>query len=261
MIAGRDLKHENLIERTTSQKVLLSIKDASGKGFTGISFELLWGEVLGFYGLVGSGRSEMARALYGADMLTRGTIILENRPVRIDSPAEALKIGIAMVPEDRKDQGLFMNLSVLSNMTISHVKGISRYKFFIRSSQEKRIINEYLQLLHIKVDEIEKPISCLSGGNQQKVILARNLMTCPRILILDEPTHGIDIGAKEEIHSLIRQLTSRGISIILISSEMPEILSVSDRIAVLHEGELTGIINREDATEEKLIAYATGYIN
>ena len=164
-----------------------------------------------------------------------------------------------MVPEDRKGQGLFMKQSVLFNMTISHLRNISHYNFFIRSSLEKKIINEYLELLHIKVDKIDRPISNLSGGNQQKVILARNLMVCPRILILDEPTHGIDVGAKEEIHALIGQLTSRGIGIIMISSEMPEILSVSDRIAVMHEGKQVGILSREDATEEKLIAYATGY--
>lgn len=259
LIAGRDLKENFPKTNNSGQEVLLSLKAASGKGFSGINFNLFRGEVLGFYGLIGSGRSELACALYGREKLTSGTIEIDNKPVKIKSPAEALKKGIAMVPEDRKGQGLFMDQSVLSNMTISYLRSISHYNFFIRSSLEKKIINEYMELLHIKVDEIEQPISNLSGGNQQKVILARNLMVCPRILILDEPTHGIDIGAKEEIHSLIGQLTSRGIGIIMISSEMPEILSVSDRIAVMHEGKQAGILSREDATEEKLIAFATGY--
>ena len=259
LMAGRDLKENFLKTNNSRQEVLLSLKSASGKGFSGISFNLFRGEVLGFYGLVGSGRSELACALYGQEILTTGTIEIDNKPVKINSPAEALKKGIAMVPEDRKEQGLFMEQSVLFNMTISHLRNISHYNFFIRSSLEKKIINEYLELLHIKVDKIDRPISNLSGGNQQKVILARNLMVCPRILILDEPTHGIDVGAKEEIHALIGQLTSRGIGIIMISSEMPEILSVSDRIVVMHEGKQVGILSREDATEEKLIAYATGY--
>jgi len=154
-----------------------------------------------------------------------------------------------------------MNLSVLSNMTLSSLKSLSHYNFFLRSSREKKIINDYIEMLHIKMDELNQPISNLSGGNQQKVILARNLMTRPGILILDEPTHGIDIGAKEEIHTIIRELASQGVGIILISSEMPEILAISNRIAVLHEGKLAGILNRDAATEEKLIAYATGYIN
>ena len=261
LIAGRDLKETLSGENTSDEQVLLSVKNAGGKGFSGINFSLCRGEVLGFYGLVGSGRSELARALYGADTLTGGTIEINNRPVKINSPVEALEKGIAMVPEDRKDQGLFMNLSVLSNMTLSSLKSLSHYNFLLRSSREKKIINDYLEMLHIKMDALNQPISNLSGGNQQKVILARNLMTRPGILILDEPTHGIDIGAKEEIHTIIRQLASQGVGIILISSEMPEILSISDRIAVLHEGKLAGIINRDDATEEKLIAYATGYIN
>ncbi|HOU00892.1 MAG TPA: sugar ABC transporter ATP-binding protein [Bacteroidales bacterium] len=261
LIAGRDLK-ETLSRGSTSDKqILLNVKNAGGKGFSGINFNLFRGEILGFYGLVGSGRSELARALYGADILTRGTIEINNKFVKISSPAEALKKGIAMVPEDRKDQGLFMNLSVLSNMTLSSLKSLSHYNFFLRSSREKKIINDYIEMLHIKMDELNQPISNLSGGNQQKVILARNLMTRPGILILDEPTHGIDIGAKEEIHTIIRELASQGVGIILISSEMPEILAISNRIAVLHEGKLAGILNRDAATEEKLIAYATGYIN
>jgi len=148
LIAGRDLK-ETLSRGSTSDKqILLNVKNAGGKGFSGINFNLFRGEILGFYGLVGSGRSELARALYGADILTRGTIEINNKFVKISSPAEALKKGIAMVPEDRKDQGLFMNLSVLSNMTLSSLKSLSHYNFFLRSSREKKIINDYIEMLH-----------------------------------------------------------------------------------------------------------------
>ena len=164
-----------------------------------------------------------------------------------------------MVPEDRKEQALFMNLPVVLNMTISNLPNLSYLNFFIRPNNEKSIINDYIRLLHIKLNDPNQPISALSGGNQQKVVLSRYLMINPRILILDEPTHGVDVGAKEEVHYLIGQSAARGLGIIFISSEMPEIISVSDRIAVLHEGELAGILNREEVTKEKLIAYATGY--
>jgi ABC-type sugar transport system ATPase subunit len=259
MIAGRekDASHQHLNYAT--DKILLSIKGASGKGFKNISFNLCRGEVLGLYGLVGSGRSELGRALYGADHLDRGTITLDDQEVIIDSPRKALAHGIAMVPEDRKDQALFLHKSVMLNMTISHLPELSRLKFFIRSDHEKSIINDYIRLLHIKLNETGHPISALSGGNQQKVVLSRNLMMHPRLLILDEPTHGIDIGAKEDVHRIIRQSAENGMGIILISSEIPEIISMCDRIAVLHEGELAGILKRDEATGEKLIAFATGY--
>lgn len=259
MIAGRDKNIAQPRQNNATDQIILSIRGLSGNGFNNISFDLYKGEVLGFYGLVGSGRSELGRALFGADPVTEGTISLDNQPVFIDSPREAIAHGIAMVPEDRKEQALFMNLPVVLNMTISHLPKLSSLNFFIRPMHEKSIINDYIQLLHIKLNETNQPISALSGGNQQKVVLARCLMIHPRILILDEPTHGIDIGAKEEVHHLIEQSAAKGLGIIFISSEMPEIISMSDRIAVLHEGELAGILNREEVTKEKLIAYATGY--
>lgn len=259
MIAGRDTNLSQQIQNNTSDQILLSVRGLSGKGFNNISFDLWKGEVLGFYGLVGSGRSELGRALFGADKVSKGKISLDDQPVVIDSPGKAIANGIAMVPEDRKEQALFMDLPVVLNMTISHLTKLSLSNFFIRSMQEEKIINDYIRQLHIKLDEFNQPISALSGGNQQKVVLARNLMINPRILILDEPTHGIDIAAKEEVHHLIEQSAAKGMGIILISSEMPEIISMSDRIAVLHEGELAGILNRAEVSEEKLIAYATGY--
>jgi ribose transport system ATP-binding protein len=259
MIAGRDKSISQPRQKNATGKIFLSIRNLSGNGFNNISFDLHKGEVLGFYGLVGSGRSELGRALFGVDPVTGGTISLDDQPVIIDSPGNAIAQGLAMVPEDRKEQALFMNLPVVLNMTISHIPKLSRLNFFIRPMHEKSIINDYIRLLRIKLDDPNQPISALSGGNQQKVVLARSLMIHPRILILDEPTHGVDVGAKEEVHYLIGQSAAQGLGIIFISSEMPEIISISDRIAVLHEGELAGILNREEVTKEKLIAYATGY--
>ena len=259
MIAGRDKNMSQPRQNNASDQILLSIKSFSGNGFNDISFDLYKGEVLGFYGLVGSGRSELGRALFGADPVTEGTISLDDQTVIIDSPREAIAHGIAMVPEDRKEQALFMNLPIVQNMTISHLPKLSSLNFFIRQSHEKSIINDYIRLLNIKLHETNQPICALSGGNQQKVVLARCLMIHPRILILDEPTHGIDIGAKEDVYHLIEQSAAKGLGIIFISSEMPEIISMSDRIAVLHEGELAGILKRDEVTKEKLIAYATGY--
>lgn len=259
MIAGRDKNIAQPRQNNATDQILLSIRSLSGNGFNNISFDLYKGEVLGFYGLVGSGRSELGRALFGADPVKQGTISVDDQPVFIDSPGKAMAHGIAMVPEDRKEQALFMNLPVALNMTISNLRKLSRLNFFIRPMHEKSIINDYILLLRIKLNESNQTISALSGGNQQKVVLARCLMIHPRILILDEPTHGIDIGSKEEVHHLIGQIAAKGVGIILISSEMPEIISLSDRIAVLHEGELEGILNRDEVTKEKLIAYATGY--
>jgi len=259
MIAGREKIQKESRKTNMTGEILLNVKGLSGKRFNDVSFNLNKGEVLGFYGLVGSGRSELGRALFGADRINAGTISLDGKPVVIDSPRKAMKIGIAMVPEDRKEQGLFMNLSVISNMTISNLHGLSYLNFLIRSKKEKSIINDFIRLLNIRLKQSSQPIKALSGGNQQKVVLSRYLMINPRVLILDEPTHGIDVGAREEVHKLIEESSAGGLGVIFISSEMPEIISVSDRIAVLHEGELAGIFNREDVSEEKLIACATGY--
>ena len=259
MIAGREMKNPHTRITHKSDHILLQVNGLGGNGFRNISFDLSKGEILGFYGLVGSGRSELGRALFGADPVEEGTVTLSGKLLSIDSPIEAIANGIAMVPEDRKEQALFMNLPVRSNMTISYLPELSHLNFFIRSSSENKEINDYIRLLYIKLDEPSQPISSLSGGNQQKVVLARNLMIDPSIIILDEPTQGIDVGAREEIYQLINDLAAKGMGIIFISSEIPEIMTVSDRIAVLHEGRLAGILNREEVTEKKLIAYATGY--
>ena len=259
MIAGREMKMPGKRAKRKTGKAILKVDNLSGNGVQNISFELMTGEILGFYGLVGSGRSELARILFGADPIERGTVFIDSKPFSAGSPINAIKNGISMVPEDRKELALYMNLPVISNMTISYLKQLSHLNFLISPSHEKSVINEYIRLLNIKLNDPSQPVNSLSGGNQQKVILSRNLMIKPRILILDEPTHGIDVGAKEEIYQLIGRLAGEGMGIIFISSEIPEVMSVSDRIAVLHDGQLVGILGQEDVTEKKLIAYATGY--
>jgi ABC-type sugar transport system ATPase subunit len=259
MIAGHEMKGPHPRITNKSDHILLQVNALGGNGFHNISFDLFKGEILGFYGLVGSGRSEVGRALFGADPVEEGTVIFSGEPLSINSPLEAIANGIAMVPEDRKEQALFMNLPVKSNMTISQLPELSRLNFFIRSSSEKKEIKDYIRLLNIKLKDPSQPISSLSGGNQQKAVLARNLMIDPRVIILDEPTHGIDVGAREEIYQLIDRLAANGMGIIFISSEISEVMNVSDRIAVLHEGCLAGILRREEVTEKKLIAFATGY--
>ena len=259
MIAGRNMKSREVRQSYRKESKLLTVNGLGGNGFHNISFDLYEGEILGFYGLVGSGRSELARAIFGADNADEGTIYLYNNQLSFKSPANAINEGIAMVPDDRKDQGLFMDMSVISNMTISTLPHLSIFRFYIRTSKEKKRINDFIQLLNIKLKNPEQPISSLSGGNQQKVILARNLMIDPKIMIFDEPTQGIDVGAKEEIYQLINNLAKKGMGIIFISSEIPEIMTVSDRIAILHEGQLTGILKKEEFTEENIIALATGF--
>jgi ABC-type sugar transport system ATPase subunit len=259
MIAGRDMKDPLPRNCHSSDQILLRVDGLGGNGFQNISFDLFRGEILGFYGLVGSGRSELGRALSGADQVDEGAMFLGEKPYSVNSPGEAIANGIAMVPEDRKEQGLFMNLPVILNMTISHLRALSHLNFYIRSSIERRMTDDYIRLLNIKLKEHAQLINSLSGGNQQKVLLARSLMIDPRIIILDEPTRGIDVGARDEIHQLVDGLSEKGMGVIFISSEIPEIMSVADRIAILHEGRLAGILKREEVTEKKLIAYATGY--
>jgi ribose transport system ATP-binding protein len=259
LIAGRNMKEPQQRRSNASDKILLSVIELEGKGFHNISFDHYKGEILGFYGLVGSGRSELSRALFGADQVEGGSVVLDDKQFLPDSPADALAKGVAMVPEDRKNLGLFMSLPVISNMTISNLSALSHFNFYIRSSRENKLVKDYISLLNIKSDNPSQAVNSLSGGNQQKVILARNLMIKPKLLILDEPTHGVDVGAREEIYQLIDRLAAEGMGIIFISSEISEIMRVSDRIAVLHEGHLAGIMEREEVTEKKLIAYATGY--
>ncbi len=220
--------------------------------FSDINFYLRKGEILGFSGLVGAGRSEVARAIFGVYKNVKGKIKLNGREVSISSPSDAMNLGIGMIPEDRKSQGLVHTMNIGQNISLATLNKIAK-GCFVNRTKEKELINIYMKLLNIKANSANSPISSLSGGNQQKAIFAKWLATNARILIADEPTQGIDVGTKSEIHSILEELAKNGISIILISSDLPEILRLSDRIIVMRLGKITGELKTEDATQESVM--------
>ncbi len=221
-----------------------------------VSFKLYAGEILGVAGLVGSGRSELIRAIFGAEPRLSGEIRIHGKVADIKSPADAVKFGLGLVPEDRKGQALFHQLPVVQNITIANLTPLTRWGL-IRRQLEARIAHTMVNKLQIRLRSIQQRIEGLSGGNQQKAIVARWLESKARIILFDEPTRGIDVASKAQIHQLMRQLVAQGVSIIMISSELPEILEMSDRILVFHDGKITGMLNRSDATEEKIMSLAT----
>jgi rhamnose transport system ATP-binding protein len=238
--------------------VLLDVRHLTRKGvFQDVSFQLRRGEILGFAGLVGAGRTEVARVLFGIDRADTGEIRIGNEPVHISSPKVAMGYGLAYVPEDRRQQGLVMDFTIAANMTLPILQQLSRLGVVDRQ-RERAIATSYSQQLQVRSAGIDQLVKALSGGNQQKVVLAKWLVTNPTILILDEPTRGIDIGAKAEVHRIISDLASKGLAIILISSELPEVLAMSDRVLVMHEGRLTGVFDRAEADQEKVMFAATG---
>lgn len=223
-----------------------------------ISFSLCEGEVLGIAGLVGAGRTELVRLLFGQDEKKPGSeVYLYGEKVEIKNIGDALKRGLVWVTEDRKKDGVIQDFSIKSNIVIPILKQIRR-RLFIKAKQESEIADQYIDLLHIKTSGRNQQIRYLSGGNQQKVVMAKWLATKPRIMVLDEPTRGIDVGAKSEIYKLINRLTEDGIAVLLISSELPEVVGMSDRILVMYEGRVAGEIERPEFSEEKIMMYATG---
>jgi ribose transport system ATP-binding protein len=222
-----------------------------------ISFQVQRGEVLGIAGLVGAGRTETARAIFGADAIDSGSIEVLGKHVTIRSPQDAIKNGIGLVTEDRKQQGLVLGMSVRENETLANLGSLSTLGF-VRRREERAVAEKYKTDLSIKTPSIEQTVQNLSGGNQQKVVLAKWLFTGSKVLIFDEPTRGIDVGAKSEIYKLMNELAAQGVAIIMISSELPEILGMSDRILVMHEGTIAGELSRAEATQEKIMHLATG---
>lgn len=245
MMVGREVS--NVFPKITVPigETIFKVEGLCGKGFSDISFEVHAGEILGFSGLVGSGRSETMRAIFGLDRLESGKIYLEGKEIRIRSPREAINQGIAMVNEDRKDYGLCLFRSIRENISLPNLP--SRQKgLLLNQRREKQECNEYSQLLTVKTPSIENNAFSLSGGNQQKVVIAKWIMANPKVLILDEPTRGVDVGAKSEIHALMGKFAQEGMAIIMISSELPEVMGMSDRILIYHEGKLNGEVTREE---------------
>ena len=232
-------------------------QDQNATVLADVGFEVRRGEILGVAGLVGAGRTEMARAVFGADAFDSGRVIINGREVHIRSPRDAIRNGIGLVPEDRKQQALFLALAVRINLSMASHRQILRWGVFIDETAERAMVEEYRQKLNIRMASPEQLIASLSGGNQQKVTLARWLALRPKVLIVDEPTRGIDIGAKVEVHNLLFEMAETGIAVVAISSELPEVLAISDRIITMREGRVTGEIKREDATEEILMSMMT----
>ncbi len=227
--------------------------------FYDVSFELHSGEILGLAGLVGAGRSEVARAIFGVEPADQGRIWLDGQEVHIRSPQEALSMGIAYVPEDRQQQGLILPMTITQNITLPILESFARMGWVDRG-REEGLAGEYARRLDVRAAGLWQRVRELSGGNQQKVVLAKWLATRPHILILDEPTRGIDVGTKAAVHELMSSLAAEGMAILMISSELPEILGMSDRILVMYEGRVTGEFTRAEATQEKIMMAATGHV-
>lgn len=257
MMVGREIKQMFPKEDVPIGDVVLSVQDLCLEGvFQNITFDIRAGEILGMAGLVGSGRSNVAEALFGVVPATSGTIAINGVGVEIDTPAAALAAGMAFLTEDRKETGCFLSLDIQDNMGTAVLNQNYVNKGFVQSKSLNRDCMEMAQRLRVKTPSMSEVIQNLSGGNQQKVLVGRWLLTHPKILILDEPTRGIDVGAKAEIHKLVSELAGQGVAILMISSEMPEVLGMSDRIMVMHEGRLTGILDRKDADQVSIMDLA-----
>ncbi|WP_297276431.1 sugar ABC transporter ATP-binding protein [uncultured Brachyspira sp.] len=260
MMVGRTLS--NYYKRTfkddnTDKEKVLEVKNLYGKPYLkDINFSLYKGEILGFAGLVGAGRSELMKIIFGIDKKEKGEIYIDGNPASINDVDDAIKYGIALLPENRKEEGLILENKVGYNITLCILNQFINF-INVNKLKENSIIKKYISQLSIKTSSSEQVVKFLSGGNQQKIVLAKWLATSPKVLILDEPTRGIDVGAKSEIYEIMDELVSKGVSIILISSELPEVIGMSDRIAVMHDGCITGIIGRDEFSQEKIMHLAT----
>ncbi len=266
MMVGREMKERFPVRKRNIGNVVLEIENLTAydplnpdrKRLDDISFTVRSGEVLGIAGLMGSGRSELVTTIFGEyGVNVSGKIKLEGKEISVKSAREAMNNHISLVPEDRKKMGLILIQSVLKNISLPNIKRFSTL-FKINEYKELQECKSYVDYLSIKTPSLNTVVNTLSGGNQQKVVIAKWLMSQPKLLILDEPTRGIDVGAKYEIYKLINKLAEEGVAIIMISSELPEILGMSDRILVMHEGKCTGILTREEATQEKIMTLAAG---
>ncbi|MCX8958475.1 ribose ABC transporter ATP-binding protein RbsA [Erwinia psidii] len=258
MMVGRKLEEQYPRLNKAPGDVRLQVEHLSGPGVADVSFSLRKGEILGVAGLMGAGRTELMKVLYGALPRSAGSVILDGKSVQTRSPEEGLQNGIVYISEDRKRDGLVLGMSVKENMSLTALDYFSHSGGRLKHAAEQLAVSDFIKLFNVKTPSMNQPIGLLSGGNQQKVAIARGLMTRPKVLILDEPTRGVDVGAKKEIYQLINQFKEEGLSIILVSSEMPEVLGMSDRVLVMHEGRLSGDFPIEQASQEVLMAAAVG---
>lgn len=258
MMVGRELGERFPERNATIGDVKLTASGLTRNGhFEDISFELRKGEVLGIAGLMGAGRTEVAQSLFGYKKLQKGTISLNGKPVKISSPLQAKKLGFGYVTEDRKSEGLIVDFSVKDNLSLTNFNKVSS-NGIIKANEEKVLYETMVKRLGVRTSGPNQAAKSLSGGNQQKVVIAKWLGIEPNVLILDEPTRGVDVGAKKEIYSIINELAEKGVAILMISSELPEIIGMADRVLVMHEGTLTAELQKAEMTQERIMHYATG---
>lgn len=259
MMVGRKLEEQYPYVKGETTKTMLKVENLSLEGkVENASFEVKAGEILGISGLMGAGRTELAKTIFGEYKKSSGKIYVEGQEVGINSPADAIGYGISYLSEDRKKEGLVLGMSVGQNMTLANLKHYQRGLRRINKNSETADVEEFIIKLSIKTPSQNQLIKNLSGGNQQKVILAKWLMLSPKVLIIDEPTRGIDVGAKKEIYDVLNELKKMGKAVIIISSDLPEIIGISDRVMVMHEGKITGVLTRQEANQENIMKYAIG---
>jgi ribose transport system ATP-binding protein len=260
-MVGREVSGEQRPPTSTAtDDIVLSARGLTTKHLLrNVSFDVRAGEILGFAGLMGAGRTEVARAIVGADRLESGRILVHGTEVRIANPAVAARLGIGYLSEDRKKLGVLLERSVRDNVVLASLRDYTSAAGFVNGGRIESTGREYVDKLRIKTPSTAQLVKNLSGGNQQKVVIAKWLVRDCDLLIFDEPTRGIDVGAKEEIYALLRQLAGQGKAIIMISSELPEVLRLSDRIAVMAEGRLTALLDNSEVTQENLMEYATRF--
>jgi len=256
LMVGRTLSDTYPSRPAPTGEVALEVRSLSGNGSRDISFSLHRGEILGVAGLVGAGRTEMAKVIFGAAKLESGEVLLDGKRVAFRTPTQAIAAGIGLIPENRKEEGCFLDQSIRWNISIAALKRITR-SLLVDRKAEQGIARQYFDRLRVKAPSLEQRVGNLSGGNQQKVVIAKTLAGQSRVMIFDEPTRGIDVGARAEIYRLMTDLAAEGIAILMITSDMEELLGMSDRILVLHEGRVTGMIPREGATQETVLALAS----
>ena len=258
MMVGRELGERFPERNATIGDVKLAANGLTRNGyFEDISFELRKGEVLGIAGLMGAGRTEVAQSLFGYKKLHKGEVLLDGKPVKISNPLQAKKLGFGYVTEDRKSEGLIVDFSVRDNLSLTNFDKVST-KGIIKANEEKELYETMVKRLGVRTSGPNQAAKSLSGGNQQKVVIAKWLGIEPNVLILDEPTRGVDVGAKKEIYSIINELAEKGVAILMISSELPEIIGMTDRVLVMHEGTLTAELQKTEMTQERIMHYATG---
>lgn len=259
MMVGRKIEDQFPYRKTEIGKVILDVKDLNYKNkVKNVNLQVRAGEMIGIAGLMGSGRTEMAKTIFGEFKKTSGSISIEGKTLEINNSRDAMNNGICYVSEDRKSEGCILGMSVGDNMTLCNLSSYERKNKSLDKKKEVNDINEYIKKINIKTPSKDQLIKNLSGGNQQKVVLAKWLMLSPKVLIIDEPTRGIDVGAKKEIYELLNELKSMGKAIIMISSDLPELLGTTDRILVMNEGKISGEVSREEATQEKIMKLAVG---